>query len=278
MTKPTPLPLAPTLDDSATEIRRLVEVMAKLRGPGGCPWDQAQTLESLKPYLIEEAYEVLDAMDAGSSTDHLEELGDLLLQIVFQAELAREEGRWDFARVAQGISDKLIHRHPHVFGDASAADAAEVEANWAKIKAAEKGRKRGAPVSALDGVPTQAPALLRAERLGEKASRIGFDWEGIEGVRAKVDEELRELDEAMESGDPAAIEHELGDVLFSLVNLSRHLSTPPEDALRSAIRRFVGRFQKMEEQLLREGHEPGETVPLDRLEALWAEAKRREPA
>lgn len=274
MSKPTPPPLEPTLDRSAAQIRRLVEVMAKLRGPGGCPWDREQTMQSLKPYLIEEAYEVLDAMDAGASDDHLEELGDLLLQIVFQAEIAREEGRWDFGQVAEGIADKLIHRHPHVFGDASADDAAAVEANWAQIKALEKEKKRGGPVSILDGVPRQAPALLRAERLGEKASRIGFDWEDLGGVRGKLDEELRELDEAVAAGDRDAIEHELGDVLFSVVNLARHLDTPPEDALRAAIARFEGRFHRMEERLRREGHGPGEQVPLDRLEALWQESKR----
>ncbi len=263
-----------TLDRSADAIRTLVEIMARLRGPGGCPWDREQTLDSLKPYLIEEAYEVLEAMDAGDSEAHREELGDLLLQIVFHAEIARTEGRWDFADVARGIADKLVHRHPHVFGETKASSAAEVEQNWARLKAAEKAKKKGAPASALDGVPRQAPALLRAERTGEKASRIGFDWPDASGPRAKIDEELRELDEAIARGDAAAIFHELGDLLFSLVNLARHLRTPPEDALRAAIGRFEERFHRMEDRLRARGHAPGERVPLEELDALWEEAKR----
>lgn len=269
-----PAELESTLRRSAEAIRALVEIMARLRAPGGCPWDREQTLQSLRPYLIEEAYEVLDALDEGSSAAHREELGDLLLQIVFQAEIAREEGRWDLADVARGIADKLVYRHPHVFGDATARDAREVEANWARLKAAEKTAKRGAPVSALDGVPRQAPSLLRAERLGEKASRIGFDWEDAAGPRGKIDEELAELDEAVESGDRGAIEHELGDLLFSVANFARHLGVPPEDALRSAIRRFEGRFHRMEDRLRQAGHPAGERIPSDTLEALWTEAKK----
>lgn len=266
--------LAATLDRSADAMRALVDIMARLRGPGGCPWDREQTLESLRPYLIEEAYEVLEAMDEGDSEAHREELGDLLLQIVFHAEIARGEGRWDFADVARGIAEKLVYRHPHVFGEGVAESAAEVERNWARLKAAEKERKKGAPTSALDGVPRQAPALLRAERTGEKASRIGFDWPDSSGPRAKLDEELEELDEAVASGDAEAIFHELGDVLFSVVNLARHLRTPPEDALRAAISRFEHRFHRMEDRLRERGHAAGELVPLDELEALWQEAKK----
>lgn len=258
---------------SAEAIRRLVAIMARLRGPDGCPWDREQTLDSLKPYLIEEAYEVLEAMDAGDSAEHCEELGDLLLQIVFHAELARESGRWDFADVAQAISDKLVYRHPHVFGEERARDAEEVERNWARLKAAEKAKKKGRAGSALDGIPRQAPALLRAERTGEKASRIGFDWPDASGPRAKIDEELRELDEAIAERDAEAIFREVGDVLFSVANLARHLRVPPEDALRAAIARFEGRFHRMEDRLRAEGHPPGEPVELDRLDALWNEVK-----
>lgn len=258
---------------SAEAIRRLVAIMARLRGPGGCPWDREQTLDSLKPYLIEEAYEVLEAMDAGDSREHCEELGDLLLQIVFHAEIAREEGRWDFADVADAISDKLIHRHPHVFGEAEARDAAEVEKNWARLKAEERTKKKGRPGSVLDGIPRQAPALLRAERTGEKASRIGFDWPDAEGPRAKIDEELAELDRAIAEGDREAVFRELGDVLFSVANLARHLRVPPEDALRAALRRFEERFHKLEEKLRQEGHPAGAPAEIERLEAIWQEVK-----
>lgn len=267
-----------TLDETrkhvAEQVLRLVDIMAKLRAPGGCPWDREQTLESLRPYLIEEAYEVLEAIDQGDSEAHREELGDLLLQIVFQAEIAREEGRWDLGDVARAISDKLVSRHPHVFGGGEAADPEAVEAQWAKIKAEEKARKRGRRVSALDGVPKDAPALLRAERLGEKASHLGFDWPSSEGARAKIDEELAELDAAIADGDDEAIGHELGDLLFSVVNLSRHLGKPPEDALRAAIRRFERRFHQMEAAIEARGIPAGTRLPVDELGLLWQEAKR----
>lgn len=263
-----------SLERGGEAIRELLEIMARLRAPGGCPWDREQTMDSLKPYLIEEAFEVLEAMDEGDDAAHREELGDLLLQIVFQAEIAREEGRWDFGAVARGISEKLVYRHPHVFGEATAKDAAEVEQSWARLKAAEKARKRGAPVSALDGVPRQAPALLRAERIGEKAARVGFDWPDAAGPRAKIEEELRELEEARAAGDAEATFHELGDLLFSVVNLARHLRVPPEDALRAAITRFETRFHRMEERLRAADHPAGEAADPETLEALWQEAKR----
>ncbi|HWV37586.1 MAG TPA: nucleoside triphosphate pyrophosphohydrolase [Vulgatibacter sp.] len=274
--KPRPT-LADTRQRASAELARLVEIMARLRGPGGCPWDREQTFESLKPYLVEEAYEVLDAMDAGSAAEHREELGDLLLQIVFQAEIAREAGDWDLADVVQGIADKLEYRHPHVFGGGERLhDAQEVEQNWARLKAKEKERKKGGRVSAIAGVPSAAPALLRAERITEKASRIGFDWPDAVGVRAKLDEELAELDRALASGDARAVEHELGDVLFTLANLARHLRTPAEDALRSAIRRFEDRFHWMEARLHERGLPSGERAAPEELDALWEEAKARE--
>jgi len=273
----TPRPtLADTRRRASEQLSRLVEIMARLRGPGGCPWDREQTFETLKPYLVEEAYEVLDAMDAGSPAEHREELGDLLLQIVFQAEIARESGEWDLAGVIQAIADKLEYRHPHVFGDAKVNDAREVEQNWARLKAKEKERKKGERVSVIAGVPSAAPGLLRAERITEKASRIGFDWPDASGVRAKVDEELAELDRALASGDAKAVEHELGDVLFTLANLARHVRTPAEDALRGAIRRFEERFRWMESRLHERGLPSGEQASADELEALWAEAKALE--
>lgn len=274
-TRPT---LADTRHRASEQLSRLVGIMARLRGPGGCPWDREQTLDSLKPYLVEEAYEVLDAIESGTTDEHREELGDLLLQIVFQAEIARERGDWDLAGVIQAIADKLEYRHPHVFGDVQVRDAQEVEQNWARLKAVEKERKKGERVSVIAGVPPAAPGLLRAERITEKASRIGFDWPEVAGVRAKVDEELAELDQAVAAGDAAEVEAELGDVLFSLANLARHLKTPAEDALRGAIRRFEERFRWMEDRLHERGYAAGEAAPAGELEDLWEQAKEREAA
>lgn len=262
------------------QLERLVGIMARLRAEGGCPWDREQDLRSLRPYLIEEAFEVLDEMDrvsyGGPWRPLCEELGDLLFQIVFHAQLANEVGEFSMAEVCQAISDKIESRHPHVFGEARVTGGAEeVLDNWARLKAEEKKRKHGSEGSVLDGVPTAAPALLRAERLTEKASRIGFDWPELQGVRAKVDEELGELDEAIASGDRDALEHELGDVLFSLANVARFIKTPPEDALRQANRRFTDRFHRME-AVLRERGVPFGGASLEELDALWNEAKKAE--
>lgn len=263
---------------AAEELARLVEMMARLRGPGGCPWDREQDHRSLRPYLVEEAYEVLDALEAGSRRELCEELGDLLFQVVFHAELGREAGAFDLGDVVRGIADKIEYRHPHVFGEGPARTAEEVSRTWVQLKAKEKAARHGRTVSVIDGVPSGAPALLRAERITEKASRIGFDWPDTAGVRGKLDEELRELDEAIASGDPDRIDHELGDVLFSLANLARHVKRPAEDALRGAIRRFERRFLWLERQLHERGHEPGTPAPLDELDALWEAAKRLEKA
>ena len=248
--------------------------MERLRGPGGCPWDREQTLRTLRPYVLEETYEVLEAIDAEDVRGHCEELGDLLLQIVFQARLRDEEGAFGFAEVANAISDKLVSRHPHVFGDVQVADAEAVLKQWAALKREEK-RARGGGESVLEGVPREMPALARADRLTEKASRIGFDWPDAAGARAKVDEELRELDEATARGDRAAIEHELGDVLFALANLSRKLDVPPEEALRGTIGRFVARFGHVERELARRGVPHGEAT-LAEMDALWDQAKELE--
>lgn len=252
-------------------IRRLVGLMQRLLAPDGCPWDQEQTLQTLLPYLVEETYEVVDAVNANHVADHKEELGDLLLQIVFQSELRHAEGAFGIDDVAEGIVEKLVRRHPHVFGEVQAKDTQEVLANWAQLKAEEKAEK--GKHGALDGVPRSAPALLRANRLGEKAAAVGFDWANAQGPRDKIHEELAELDQAVAKGDRAAIEHELGDVLFSVVNLARKLGVDPENALRGTAERFTSRFGHLEAALAREGRNvrDADAAELDR---LWEAAKR----
>jgi tetrapyrrole methylase family protein/MazG family protein len=250
----------------------LVRIMERLRAPGGCPWDREQTHESIKPYLIEEAYEVLEAIVASDDAELCTELGDLLLQVVFHAEMARERGAFDIDDVVRAICEKLIRRHPHVFSDVEVKDAAEVLHNWSRIKAEE--RRHHADQSALAGVPRGMPALLRAQRLGEKASRVGFDWARPDEVLDKLQEELNELRAACHLGNPAEVEAELGDVLFSTVNLARHLDFSAEDALHKASDRFTKRFRHIEERLSRAGKDIRET-PLSEQEALWQEAKSR---
>jgi MazG family protein len=255
-------------------IERLLSIMARLRAPDGCPWDLEQTLETLRPYVLEETYEVLEAIDAGDASAHREELGDLLLQIVFQARLREEAGAFAFADVADAISDKLVSRHPHVFGDGQVKDAEGVLRQWAALKREEK-RKKGGGLSALEGVPRELPALARADRLTEKASRVGFDWPDAAGARAKVAEELNELDEAIASGQRSAIEHELGDALFALANLGRKLGVAPEEALRGSVGRFIDRFTHVERELERRGVVPG-MASLEEMDRLWDEAKALE--
>lgn len=244
-------------------IERLVGIMARLRAPeDGCPWDLRQDLDSLRAYLVEETYEVLEALH--EPADHREELGDLLFQIVFQSRIRQEEGHFDLADVANGIADKLERRHPHVFGDQAVTDAAEVARNWHASKAREKKRE-----SALDGVPTGLPALLRAQRIGEKAARQGFDWPDAAGVRAKLDEELAEVAEAQTEEARAA---ELGDVLFTVANWCRHLGVEPEFALQAATDKFERRFRAMEQAAQAEGAQLKAETP-DQLEARWQRAK-----
>ena len=269
------------MSDVGAATTRLVEIMRRLRAPGGCPWDREQDLRSLRPYLIEECYEVLDEMDrvafGAPWTPLAEELGDLLFQIVFHAQLASEQNAFDFADIAHAISDKIETRHPHVFGDRAVSGTTQVLENWARLKAEERKKKNGHVGSVLDGVPSGAPALQRAERLTEKASRIGFDWNDVKKVRAKVDEELQELDEAIASGERDAIEHELGDVLFALANVGRHVKTPAEDALRMANKRFTARFKAIERGLEQRGV-PFGGATLEQMEELWEEAKVEEKA
>jgi MazG family protein len=254
------------------ELERLLGVMRRLRAPDGCPWDRAQDLRSLRPYLVEEAYEVLDALDSGEPSQLREELGDLLFQLVFQSQISAEQGAFDMADVVRGLAAKLEFRHPNVFQGKAAVTAEESHRTWAALKREERLAAGQVKPSALDGVPRQAPALLRAERLGEKAARAGFDWADLSGVRAKVAEEAGELDEAIASGDRGAIERELGDLLFSLCNLARWLQTPAEDALRGTIDRFVARFQFVERALDAEGRQPTQASAAE-LDRLWRVAK-----
>ncbi len=266
---------------SAEAMERLLRIMDKLRDPGGCPWDREQTLRSLTPYLLEEAHEVIEAIESGDAQHHREELGDLLFQVVFQARIAREERKFDFAGVCEAISDKLTRRHPHVFGDVTVSGSREVVKNWERIKADERKEKGQEARSAIGGVPVSLPALVRAERLTEKAGAVGFDWPDARSVLDKVREELAELEEAMASGasdDPRArarIENELGDLLFALANLGRWVKVHPEEALRGTLRRFENRFQFIEEKLRERGRTPRESN-LAEMDALWNEAKERE--
>lgn len=257
-------------DQNRSPFSRLVEIMVRLREEGGCPWDRQQTHETLKAYLVEEAYEVIDAIDRRDDLHLREELGDLLLQIVFHAQIASEEGRFDIDNIIEETVAKLIRRHPHVFGDLVVKSTDELLANWERFKRTEM-KKDGSTI--LAGVPKELPALLRARRIQEKASRLGFDWNKIEEVFAKVDEEIEELRSASASHDPRAIEDEIGDLLFAVVNLSRFLYICPEDALRKTISRFIERFRYIEEGLKRQGKEVEEAT-LDEMEALWQEAKQ----
>jgi MazG family protein len=272
-TVPRPVPPVPAQDGST--LPRLVGVMRRLLAPGGCPWDREQTFESLRKYVLEEACEVIDAIESGQRDLLREELGDLLLQVVFQAELARGQAGFAIDDVVAGIVDKLVRRHPHVFGDGTAKDADEVLTNWERIKAEEK---KGTGI--LAGVPRSLPALTRAQRIGEKVARVGFDWDSAEGSRAKVREELAELDEVAGRGDKDAIEAEMGDVFFALVNLSRHYGIDAEGSLRRTIDKFTRRFSHVDARV-REVHggwgPPGaKGLPLEVLDGYWEEAKEAE--
>jgi len=269
--------------DAADDLLALCDTMARLRRD--CPWDKEQTVKSLRPYLLEEAHEVLEVLDAlepdGSGPrvgEHKDELGDLLLQIVFQSEIQREAGRFDVGDVARAITAKLIRRHPHIFGGEGVEGTAPGSQDfWEAIKRKERAA-RGADVikksSALDGVPKHLPALLRAYRTGEKARGVGFDWPDHEGVLAKIEEETLEVKEAIATGDKTLIAGEIGDLLYAITNLARHFEIDAEAALRGTIGRFEARFRVVEELLDAEGKIPEQT-PLDELEEKWQEAKRR---
>jgi len=257
----------------STKFEQLKRVMRQLRGPGGCPWDREQTHLSLRPYLIEETYEVLEAIDGADDRKLAEELGDLLLQIVFHGQIAQEEGRFDIEEVIAGIIEKLKRRHPHVFGDKRVKDSREVLIGWEKAKHRESKKKKGSSI--LNGVPRELPALLKAYRVQEKVSRVGFDWEHIDQVFAKVEEELAEFRSAYRNHQKERVEEELGDIFFALVNLSRYLETSPEDALRRTIDKFIARFKYVESALQRQGLDPRK-VGLEAMDKLWDAAKSQE--
>jgi tetrapyrrole methylase family protein/MazG family protein len=256
---------------AADAFAELVRVMERLRAPGGCPWDREQSHQSIKPYVIEEAYEVAEAIEDNDLDELRIELGDLLLQIVFHAEMAREKGVFTVEDVVRGITEKMIRRHPHVFGETAVKDSAEVLRNWARIKAEERQHKDDN--SAVSGVPRAMPALLRAHRLGEKASRVGFDWEGVRDVLDKVREELGELDAAVQLGGDRA-EAELGDLLFALTSLGRHLELQAEDALQRANDRFIRRFRYIEDRLAERRRDVHAASP-EEMNVLWEEAKTK---
>lgn len=248
--------------------RKLLDIMAALRAENGCPWDREQTHKSLKPFLVEEAYEVLEAIDEGDPSKIKEELGDLLFQIVFHAQLGKERGGFDMDGIIEGISRKMVTRHPHVFGGAQCATSEEVRTQWDERKK-EEGKLRE---SLLEGVPKELPSLLRAHRLQARAARVGFDWNRVEDVLGKLEEELGEFRKALESKDKAEIEEELGDILFTLVNISRFVKVSPEDALRKTIHKFISRFRYIEMKAAEAGKSLHE-MTLEEMDALWEEAK-----
>lgn len=257
-------------------LARLVDIMDRLLAPTGCPWDREQTLDTLRPFLVEETYEVLDALSRGDVAGHCEELGDLLMQIVFHAALRAAEGAFDIDAVVASISDKLVRRHPHVFGDAAGVTTSDqVLAQWDEIKRAEKAAAGVRKDRILAGVKP-GPALARAQKIGAKAGKVGFDWPGWEGSFAKVEEEVREVAEAIRGGDLQAMHHEIGDLLFAVMNVARKVGVDAENALVDATTKFQRRFEVVEDVLAERGKTP-QTSTLEEMDALWEVAKRREP-
>jgi MazG family protein len=250
----------------------LVQLMTRLRGPDGCPWDRKQTLPSLKPFVIEESYEVVDAIDRDDRPGLCEELGDFLLQAVFIAEVTREEGSFDIYDAVTAIHEKLVRRHPHVFGDVEAHDAEQVLVNWEKLKNEER---KAENKSVLAGVPQSLPALLKAARLTEKAARVGFDWRRTDDVFDKLAEEIAEVREAIAAGDETQVHDELGDLLFTIANIARKLNVNAEEALQSTNRKFSRRFESMEASV-RERGQNLDQLTLEQMDHLWDEAKAAE--
>lgn len=262
----------------------LVAVQFRLRAPGGCPWDREQTHATLRTYLIEEAYEVLDAIENGNSAELAEELGDLLLQVLFHADLARESGAFDISDVIAGIHDKMIRRHPHVFGNVKAETSTEVLKNWAQLKAAEKqaaagekGLSKISTPSVLDGVSRSLPAVLEAYQLTRRAAQVGFDWEHVEGILEKIQEELAELRAALDASNRDAMEEEVGDLLLSAVNVARFLKLDPEVVLKHSNLKFKTRFQQMESEASSSGRTLAQ-LSNETLEILWDAAKAKSRA
>jgi len=264
---------------------KLATVQARLRAPDGCPWDREQTHASLRTYLIEEAYEVLEALEGGDDAKFAEEMGDLLLQIVFHSQIAKEEGRFSVSDVIREVHDKMVRRHPHVFGEKRAKDAAEVLKNWEQLKKEERraagqknsdgSKQAGQSGSLLDGVSRALPAALEGFQLTRRAARIGFDWENVEGVIDKMNEEAGELRQALHAKDSKKTEEEMGDLLFAAVNLARFLHVDPEIALKKANAKFSARFRRMEELAANSGTALAD-VPREQMEELWEAAKRAE--
>ncbi len=275
----------PSADDRSPEasshlgIARLLEVMDRLRGPGGCPWDAEQTFATIAPYTVEEAYEVADAIQRGDMADLREELGDLLLQVVFHSRMAQElsdgQGAFDFDGVAHGVADKMVRRHPHVFADAGARDVAAQTDAWEVQKAAERAAKGAHRAGLLDDVPVALPGLTRAVKLTRRAARVGFDWPDVAQVFDKLREETTELEAEVAGADPALLEEELGDLLFVIANLARKLDVDPEAAIRAANAKFTRRFGAIEAALAAEGRTPGES-DLAEMDGLWNAAKAAE--
>lgn len=266
--------MADQFEEAGRKFSELVRIMARLRAPGGCPWDRKQSFDTIKSYLLEETYEVMDAIDARDFAGLAEELGDLLLQPVFFAEMAREEGFFSIEDSLDAINQKLIRRHPHVFGDASAETVEDVKTRWDEIKQQEKAGRGSEPEgSMLDSVPRNLPALMEADKIGHKVAKVGFEWDDVSGVIEKIQEEAAELARAQNQGE---VEHELGDMLFNLVNLARFLKVDPEQALRKTNARFRQRFAHIEREVSAQGSRLEET-PLDRMEELWQEAKAFDP-
>ena len=271
MTRP-----APSID--MPPMARLLAIMARLRDPqDGCPWDQAQTFATIAPYTVEEAYEVADAVERDNLTDPKDELGDLLLQVVFHARMAEEQGAFDFDDVARAINDKMVRRHPHVFDDESYASLEHQKQGWEALKSAERAGKAKGPISLLDDVPVGLPGLTRAVKLSKRAATVGFVWPTVQDVVAKLHEEVGELLVEVEAGDMAKARDELGDVLFVVANLARTLDIDPEDAIRSTNAKFVRRFQYVEKRLAERGKTPDQS-DLAEMDRLWDEAKAAERA
>lgn len=255
------------------KFRRLVEIMARLRSPQGCPWDRRQSFDTLKPYLLEETYEALDAVDRRDWTALGEELGDLLLEVVFLAQIAAEQGLFTIVDALEAINQKLVRRHPHVFGEAVARTPEEVKERWDEIKAEEKRLQGRAAEGLLDSIPRCLPALVEAAQISSRAAGVGFDWQNADQVLEKLHEELAELAAARREASSEHLEHEIGDLLFTLVNLARFLGVDPEQALRKTNARFRRRFAYVEDRLRQQGRTPSEAT-LAEMDALWEQAKR----
>jgi tetrapyrrole methylase family protein / MazG family protein len=254
-------------------IDQVLDIMAKLRAPqGGCPWDREQSLESLKPFLIEECYELIDAIDSGDVEKHKEELGDMLLQIVFQVQLRRELGQFEFDDICTVLAEKLIRRHPHVFADVQVTGSKDVLTKWEEIKNKEK---KAGKRSVVDGVPNHLPALMKAHQVQSRAARVGFDWSAIHDVMAKLEEELAETKEAIQKGDHDAIAEEIGDLLFSVVNLSRFQKLHAEELLAATVRKFSRRFQGVESRVHAQGRQMTD-CSLQELDGFWNDVKQSE--